>query len=141
MKDRLRHGAEISWNEKGWKERHSIWLLGEMRGVETWWYGNGTRKWETMRRDLQQHGLETQWFENGTIFTKRTWKDSKYHGVTAWWGEYNKKEREIYYTRNRTHVGIEWDEEGNAIRVAEWADEGTMIKIKLPPLTPMKRIP
>ncbi len=100
------------------------YVNGVKHGAETWWNEDGKKWLEEMWRDGKEHGTETGWNESGMKRWEVTWIHGKQHGVGSQRYESGQKEWEKYCIAGEEYARIEWDEEGN------------VIKVDLPTLTP-----
>ncbi len=63
------------------------------------------------------HGLDTWWYENGTKSHEGMLKNGKPHGMETYWHDSGQKYWEIYYPQDGVCSHIEWDEEGNVVKI------------------------
>ncbi len=89
------------------------YVNGVKHGTPQWWWEDGQKAWEEMRKCGKQHGAETYWHANGQKKWEKMWANNVQHGVSVWWDEGGNKEREIYFIAGKEYGKIEWDEEGN----------------------------
>ncbi len=87
------HGVEIDWDENGQKRVERTWKEGKIHGVDRLWCENGQKNYETTLRNHIERGIRTRWYEDG------------------------QKEYEVYYIRNKVSARIDWDEEGNVVKI------------------------
>ncbi len=105
-------------------ESKASYVNAAKHGLEQW-REEGGQKWkEVMWRNGKHHGVDSGWYENDRKKWEEMWRADKLHGVGIWWHENGKKWQEIYYLNNEEYARIECDEEGN------------VIKVDLPTLTP-----
>jgi len=73
VRDGVRHGRYISWDDKGKKREEGFYKNGKKDGKFILWYPNG-RKWrEWSCIDGKEHGNVTVWDFDGTLI-ETTWK-------------------------------------------------------------------
>ena len=80
----LLHGTETWYYECGRKQREATYELGYKTGRETFWLGNGNRKWQ-WEYDNGGRDKWTQWWPNGKKRSISHWLNFRADGYAVRW--------------------------------------------------------
>ncbi len=158
-KNRVRHGAEINWDEDGLNVTEVTWenglkkeewrRKGSKEALVTKWYKNGQKRMEGTLSNDKRHGVVTWWDETGRKVTEVNYKDGKKHGLSTYWHGTNMIEsvykiREENYKGGKRHgLAISYHENAQKEKVGyyvlddryasvDWDYKGNVIKTQLP---------
>ncbi len=96
-KNRVKHGAEINWDEDGLNVTEVTWE-------------NGLKKKECKRKGSEEE-LVTEWRKSAQKRREGTLRNGKRHGVTVWWDEMGRKVTEMNYKNDKRHgLSTYWHE-------------------------------
>lgn len=97
---------------------------GRKEGVETWWYPNGTKKYEAFNRGGVREGMFTAWYDDGTMW----YQGFEYHG---------KPESTLTYWRpNGNLKSLAKFREGIQLERHDYDELGKLIDPDRPPSAP-----
>ena len=89
-------GVDTLYDENGRKTREVTYKDGEVvRNI--YYYENGLKKYEDIRKDDFRDGLYTAWHENGQKKEEGTYKDGKENGKQTYWYENGQKKEEVTF--------------------------------------------
>ncbi len=108
--------TEITRYPNGAPECKTPYVNDKAHGVEIWWWNNGQKSSEIMRKDGKRHGVVRAWRKSGEIWHESmTYKNNKVYETYTGWYESGWKEKEVYYVHNKEYARIEWDEKGDVV--------------------------
>jgi len=94
----LLEGAQTWYYKNGHKQYEAEYKLGRRVGEETYWTGDGKKKWQWQHRE-DGTSVWTQWWSNGRQKAQSAWRDFHCEGVAECWdasGELITKKRFVH---------------------------------------------
>jgi len=80
----LLDGAETWYYENSHKQYEAGYRLGRKVGTETYWTGDGKKKWQWEHQG-DGSSVWTQWWSNGQKKAESAWRNSMCHGIARCW--------------------------------------------------------
>jgi antitoxin component YwqK of YwqJK toxin-antitoxin module len=107
---------------EGKDERHGKW---------TYYYADGTRKYEGDFEHTQPAGMHSWWHPNGHMRMQGAFADGKESGEWSWWHANGQKEQSGQYVAGeRTGQWITWDRYGKVTKVQNHSTQVSRIRAK-----------
>lgn len=122
--DSIRHGKWAAYDSEGLLFQSGTYKNGKKDGLETEWFPNGNKHFETPYKEGALHGVRRSWYPDGALNSEVTYKNDLREGWALIWHENGRGEAAVFFENGiRDSVAVRYFLDGKLMEEFRYKDD------------------